>query len=150
MPTKYQGKPQEVLALNTFIKLTRAADSLLGRLNQRGTLGELTPSQFGVLEALYHLGPLCQTELSHKILRSTGNMTMVIDNLEKRRLVRRDRNPEDRRMVQVSLTESGKHLIAQVFPQHLEAIVEEFDVLTSQEQKVLGELCRKLGKKKQV
>ena len=149
MPTKYKGKPQEVLALNTFIKLTRATDALLGRLNQRGTLGKLTSSQFGVLEALYHLGPLCQTELSNKILRSTGNMTMVIDNLEKRNLVRRERHLEDRRMVRVSLTETGQELIAQVFPRHLEAIVEEINVLTPQEQEVLGELCRKLGKKAQ-
>lgn len=149
MPTKYKGKPQEVLALNTFIKLTRATDALLGRLNQRGTLGKLTSSQFGVLEALYHLGPLCQTELSNKILRSTGNMTMVIDNLEKRNLVRRERHLVDRRMVRVSLTETGQELIAQVFPRHLEAIVEEINVLTPQEQEVLGELCRKLGKKAQ-
>jgi MarR family 2-MHQ and catechol resistance regulon transcriptional repressor len=149
MPTKYKGKPQEILALNTFIKLTRATDALLGRLNQRGTLGKLTSSQFGVLEALYHLGPLCQTELSNKILRSTGNMTMVIDNLEKRNLVRRERHSEDRRMVRVSLTETGQELIAQVFPRQLEAIVEEINVLTPQEQEVLSELCRKLGKKAQ-
>ena len=52
MPTHYSGTPQETLALNTLIKLTRSVDSLASRLSQRGTLGELTESQFGVLETL--------------------------------------------------------------------------------------------------
>ena len=55
----------------------------------------LTISQFGVLEALYHLGPLSQRQLADKILRSSGNLTMVIDNLERDGLVRRDADPEE-------------------------------------------------------
>ena len=111
MPTHYRGTPEEVLALNTFIKLTRAADSLMARLAQRGTLCELTPSQFGVLESLYHLGPMSQGEISVKILRSTGNMTLVLDNLEKRGWVRRERDANDRRKVNISLTEEGREVI---------------------------------------
>jgi len=145
MPTHYSGTPQETLALNTFIKLTRSVESLTSRLSQRGTLGELTESQFGVLETLYHLGSMCQNQIAAKILKSSGNLTMVIDNLEKHGLVRRTRDLEDRRKVQVSLTDEGRQLIGQVFPGQVAAITEEMSALTSQEQETLGRLCRKLG-----
>jgi MarR family transcriptional regulator, 2-MHQ and catechol-resistance regulon repressor len=146
MPTHYQGTAQEVLALNTFIKLTRCVEALMDRLSQRGSLEKLTVSQFGVLEALYHLGPMCQSDIGVKLLRSGGNITLVIDNLEKRGLVRRQRDSEDRRMVFVSLTDAGQELIAYIFPQHLKSIQQEMEILTPEEQDTLGVLCRKLGK----
>ena len=145
MPTHYSGTPQEILALNTFIKLTRATESLLNRLSQRGTQGDLSPSQFGVLETLYHLGSMCQYELASKILKSSGNLTMVIDNLEKRTLVRRVRDTVDRRKVTVVLTDEGRQLISQVLPTHVASITDEMNTLTPQEQITLGEICRKLG-----
>lgn len=146
MPTHYIGNPQETLALNTFIKLTRATESLLTRLAHRGTHEGLTVSQFGVMEVLYHLGPMCQSELGSKLLKSGGNITMVIDNLEKRNLVQRQRDEQDRRFVTVSLTEKGEALIAEIFPGHVAAIVDEMSVLSPAEQDALGKLCRKLGK----
>jgi MarR family 2-MHQ and catechol resistance regulon transcriptional repressor len=101
-----------------------------------------------VLESLYHLGSMCQTQLASKILKSSGNLTMVIDNLEKRGLVHRVRDLEDRRKIQVQLTEEGRQLIAQVFPGHVASITEEMSTLTPQEQETLGSLCRKLGQGK--
>jgi MarR family 2-MHQ and catechol resistance regulon transcriptional repressor len=147
MPTQYKGSAQEILALDTFIKFTRAGESLGARLHQRGSVGGLTPSQFGAPETLYHLGPLCQGEISTKLLKSTGNMTLVLDNLEKLDLVQRERDADDRRMVVVSLTEAGRELINRVLPGHVAAIVVEMRVLTPAEQETLGQLCRKLGKK---
>lgn len=147
MPTHYQGSEEEVRALNAFIKLMRAADSLENRLAQRGCLTDLTPSQFGVLEALYHLGSMCQTELAHKILKSSGNMTLVIDNLEKQGYVVRQRDPHDRRFITVHLTEAGRQKITAILPCQIRAIVEEFSVLTAEEQELLAALCKKLGKK---
>jgi len=146
MPTHYQGTPKEITALDAYIKLTRATDSLINRISQHGTHGDLTPSQFGVLESLYHLGTMCQNELATKILKSSGNLTMVIDNLEKRNLVRRVRDTEDRRKVQVLLTDEGRDLISQLLPDHVAAITKEMKSLSSEEQDHLGELCKKLGK----
>ncbi len=146
-PTHYQGTPEQELALNTLIKLTRATESLTSRLGRGGSLQGLTISQFGVLESLHHLGPMCQSELGGKLLRSGGNITLVIDNLEKQGLVQRERDQQDRRMMIVSLTPAGKALIKQIFPEHLKAIVSEMSVLSPQEQDNLGQLCRKLGKK---
>ncbi len=146
MPTHYQGTPQEVLALNTFIKLTRATDSVLARLAKIGTYSELTISQFGTLETIYHLGPMCQNAIGAKLLSSPGNLSLVLDNLEKRGLVDRQRDAEDRRRVVVSLTPTGHDLIASVLPAHVAAIAEIMSALSPDEQLALGQLCRKLGK----
>jgi MarR family 2-MHQ and catechol resistance regulon transcriptional repressor len=148
MPTHYSGTPKTVRALDTFIKFTRAANAFEGRLYQQEELEGLTSSQFGVLETLFHLGPLCQGELSAKLLRSTGNMTLVLDNLEKRNLVIRERLKEDRRMVLIHLTPEGSSIIEKVFPFMAERIEKEFDVLTQEEQETLGKLCKILGKGK--
>jgi MarR family 2-MHQ and catechol resistance regulon transcriptional repressor len=91
MPTHHQGSSEEVLALDTFIKLSRASESLDARLLHRNTLCELTLTQFAVMEALYHLGPMSQTELGAKLLKSGGNITLVLDNLEKHGYVERQR-----------------------------------------------------------
>lgn len=146
MPTHYTGTLRETLALNTFIKLTRATDSLQMRLARRGAHPTLSVSQFGVLETLYHLGSMCQHELATKLLKSGGNITLVIDNLEKRGLVQRQRDVQDRRMLVVSLTEAGQELIAAVFPSQVQSIVEEMKALSPEELDTLGRLCRKLGK----
>jgi len=146
MPTHFRGDAISVRALNTFIKLTRATETLLNRLNQRRTIHPLSPSQFAVLEALYHLGPLTQGQVSAKVLKSTGNITLVIDNLEKRGFVRRARENDDRRMVTIHITETGKSLIDQIFPAHVRAICEELSVLSEEEQELLSRLCLKLGK----
>jgi len=146
MSAQYQGDPQIALALQTFIKLNRATESLMARLNRRGTIRPLSPSQFAVLEALYHLGPLTQGQVSAKVLKSTGNITLVIDNLERQGYARRVRESDDRRMVTLHLTEAGKALIEQIFPAHARAICEELSVLTAEEQELLGRLCVKLGK----
>ncbi|MDC4228018.1 MAG: MarR family transcriptional regulator [Candidatus Manganitrophus sp.] len=145
MGTHYQGKREEVAALDTFIKLMRAADSLTARLSPILSSAGLTPGQFGALEVLLHLGPLCQSELGRKLLRTGGNITMVVDNLERRGLVRRERG-EDRRFITLHLTKEGRQLIQKIFPKHLDALVREMRILTETEQKELGRLCKKLGK----
>jgi MarR family 2-MHQ and catechol resistance regulon transcriptional repressor len=132
--------------LNTFIKLTRATESVMARLSRRGTMQPLSASQFAVLEALYHLGPLSQGRVSAKLLKSTGNITLVIDNLEKLGYVRRARESQDRRTVTIYLTPSGQELIERIFPAHAEAICDEFDVLSAEEQEQLARICLKLGK----
>ena len=147
MGTHYRGTEEEVRALDAYIKLLRAADSTTSRLSRHMSTKGLTVSQFGTLEALLHLGPLFQCDLGKKLLKSGGNVTMVVDNLQKRGLVERRREGEDRRFVKVSLTEEGRKLIGDFFPCHAAAIVEEMRALTPPEQEELGRLCRKLGRR---
>jgi MarR family 2-MHQ and catechol resistance regulon transcriptional repressor len=135
------------LALNTYTKLMRAAESVTSRTSRVMVEAKLTLSQFGVLEALYHKGPLCQRDIAAKILKSTGNITMVIDNLEKSGLVQRVRDNEDRRFLTVHLTEQGRALIARVFADVEAAILNDMSVLSETEQEALGALCKKLGLK---
>jgi len=136
---------RDAQALNTYIKLMRAADSVGTRIKSRGTFDGLSISQFAVLEALFHLGPLRQNQIGAKTLRSPGNLTLVIDNLEKARLVTRARAADDRRAIVVTLTPKGKKKIAGILPAHLAAISEQMSVLTPEEQQQLGALCKKLG-----
>ena len=145
MPTHFAGSRAEMRVLDTFIKLTRCTNSLFTRLAERNTIGDLTYSQFAVLEALYHLGPMTAGEVSQKILKSGSNLTTVIDNLERDGLVRRERDANDRRVIHVHLTEAGSSRIEAVFPEHVAALVEEFSVLSASEQELLGKLCKKLG-----
>lgn len=145
MTTHYQGTPAEKDALDAFIKLTRASESVNQRINKHLNEYNLTVSQFGVLEALYHLGPMPVGQVAGKILRSSANLTLVIDNLVKRNLVARDRRLDDRRTVEISLTDSGRNLIASLLPEHVAGVVEAFAVLSPEEQVTLARLCRKLG-----
>src|SRR6478672_962992 len=105
MRQRYEGSETERRALDAYTKLMRASESLIDRLSPEMQAAGLTWSQFGVLEALLHVGPLCQKDLGEKLLKSTGNITMVVDNLERRGLVRRVRGTQDRRYVTVHLTE---------------------------------------------
>ena len=146
MPTHFTGSRPERRTLDTFIKLTRCTNSVLARLSECNTIGDLTPSQFAVLEALYHLGSMTQGEISNKILKSTSNLTTVIDNLERIDLVRRERDAKDRRVIHIHLTEAGRTKVETIFPNHVAALVEVFNVLSASEQETLGKLCKKLGK----
>ena len=145
MPTKYDGTREEKRALDAFIKLQRAADTVVTHATAHLTAYDLTTSQFGILEALYHLGTLSQRDLAQKLLKSTGNISTVLKNLEKRGLVSRERNPVDTRYMEVCISKTGQELLARFFKQHVQGIVEEMGVLTAEEQVELARLCRKLG-----
>ena len=145
MGTHYKGTKEEETALNTYIKLVRAVDSLSSRINKNLRKSNLTESQFGILEALYHIGPLRQRDLAEKILKTGGNITMVVDNLEKRGLVKREKGKEDRRTFSVVLTEQGNSLIGKIFPEHLSSVVAEMKKLSYKDQNRLQEFCKILG-----
>ena len=146
MPTRHKGSADEVLALDTLIKLNRSANAVQARLGPllQKDFG-LTESQFGILEALYHLGPLNQGELCRKILRSGSNVTTVVDNLERDGLVRRVRDETDRRVQVVHVTEQGRALLERTLPHHIGRVVALMSALEPDEQRELGRLCRKLG-----
>lgn len=132
-------------ALATFVKLQRAARTLLARVDGPLTDHGLSPSEFGVLEALWHLGPLTAGELAGKLLCSGGNITLVVDRLIDAGWVDRRRCPEDRRRVAVSLTSAGAAFIEPVFARHAERIEQAFALLTDTEIDHLGDLLQTIG-----
>lgn len=145
MPTRYNGTEEENQALNTYIKLQRAAETTLNRTTSHLNEYNLSTSQFAVLEALFHLGTLSQRALAEKLLKSTGNISLVLKNMEKRDLIERHRDQLDNRYMRVSITSIGRELIESMFSVHVAGIVSEMSVLTMTEQKELARLCRKLG-----
>jgi len=146
MPTRHRGNDEEVRALNAFITLVRAAEAVAVALH-RGLAGKrLTSSQFGALEALFHLGPLCQGDLAVKLLRSGASTTSVVEGLERKGLVIRQRTEEDKRFVRAALTGKGRKLIQGIFPSHAQAAVRIFSVLSAADQEELRRICRTLGK----
>ncbi len=149
MPISFHGTKTETEALSTYVKLVRATETITAVTHRHLADEKLTVSQFGVLESLYHLGPMCQAEVARKNLKSTANITTVVDNLEKRGLVERIRSDQDRRYITLHLTDAGLNLIREIFPDHVQGLVNAFRALTSDEQQQLASLCKKLGMNQQ-
>jgi len=146
MATRYTGSEKEKRALNAVISLMRSANAVNAHLAERRIPDGVTLSQFAVLEALFHCGPLCQRDLAGKLLVSGANMTKVIDVLERDGLVKRLRSREDRRYISVALSPAGRLKISGIFPRHVQDVVRVFSTLTATEQNSLRVICRKLGK----
>lgn len=138
--------PEADLALDTFVKIVRGYATIyrLEAAHIRCDYG-LTEPQFAVIEGLGHLGAMQMGELSRKLLVTGGNMTVVVDNLERDGLVRRSPNPEDRRSLNVDLTPKGRKLFDRIFPDHAAHMANMFSVLDASEQRRLGQLMKKLG-----
>jgi MarR family 2-MHQ and catechol resistance regulon transcriptional repressor len=142
---KQQKKTKkETLGMTSFSALQRSASIVSGEVHKILGPQNLTVSQFGVLEALYVFGPMYQRDLAEQILKTTGNITTVIDNLEKHELVQRVREVKDRRYFQVVLTPEGEKLIRKIFPTHVKRVQQVMDILTPEEQETLRVLCQKL------
>ena len=147
MGTNYRGTQRQLRALDAYIKLKRATTATTGGLHTSLFIEErLTESQFGVLDALFHLGALSPGQLSAKLFRSSSNLTTVIANLERDGLVRRTPDPDDGRAYVVNLTARGRRLIQRLIPMHVERVARAMSALSPREQEELGRLCRKLGR----
>ena len=148
MGTHYIGLKKNKAALNSYIKLIRSAESLSTVIYLELSKYGLTESQFGVLDALFHLGPMKHKEIGKKILKSGGNITMVINNLERRELVQRKRGEKDRRQFIIYLTPKGKNKIQEVLPIIVKKIITQFEILRKKEQLELQRLCKIIGLQK--
>jgi MarR family 2-MHQ and catechol resistance regulon transcriptional repressor len=145
MGTHFDGTAKERRSLSTFIRMMRGIESFNIRTFNISPANRLSYSQFATMEALFHLGPMFQKDIAAKLLRTSGNLTMVINNLEKQGLARRHRLQTDRRFTTVHLTRKGTKLMEEIFPKHAEIITREMSVLSDEEQETLGYLCKKLG-----
>jgi MarR family 2-MHQ and catechol resistance regulon transcriptional repressor len=138
--------PEHTTPLRLWIALARCYTTVAREVSTRVADYGLTTPQFGVLEALYHLGPLSLGELADKLLVTGGNITYVMDRLEEMGLVFRDRSGDDRRIVMARLTPDGERRIRDVFPGHAAFIAELTDGLSAEERQTLRTLLKKWGK----
>ena len=132
-------------AVSAYVKLHRAAHAIVARVEPRLHDAGLTVTQLGVMEAILHKGPLSHRELGRKVLTSAANMTDVVDKLAARGLVRRERCPQDRRLVKVELTDAGRQLIEDLFPDHARDIAHAMSGLSTAEIDQLAVLLKRLG-----
>jgi MarR family 2-MHQ and catechol resistance regulon transcriptional repressor len=105
----------------------------------------ITPTEFAILEALYHKGPLLLGEVQRKILVTSGGITYLVDRLVEKGLVKREQCAEDRRARYAVLTPAGQALIKKIFPTHAARIEQAMSGLTQAEQREATALLRKLG-----
>ncbi len=131
------------LALSTLITFTRAEHAIHKKELETIKKSGLTTAQFGVLEALYNKGDLRIYEIIEKILTTSGNITVVIKNLEKDGLVKKNLDPKDKRSTIISITDEGKKIIEDILPNHIENISNIFSVLTDEEKVTLINILKK-------
>lgn len=144
MASKVKSEKKDSPAYSSFVQMTRSAETLTAKLNLMLADKGLTESQFGIMATLLHEGPLFQRELADKLLKSGGNITMVVDNLEKIGYVKRERGDADRRYFTVLLTKKGKNLVEKVYPKYHQTVTEYMGGLTQSEQQELYRLCKKV------
>jgi MarR family 2-MHQ and catechol resistance regulon transcriptional repressor len=132
-------------ALKTWVVLARAYAAVARAVEADIAQHGLTTTEFGILEALHHKGPLLLGEIQRKVLVTSGGITYLVDRLVAKGLVTREPSPDDRRARYAVLTAEGKQLIAQIFPAHAAFLEEMLSTLNEREQGEATALLRKLG-----
>ena len=135
---------ETALALRLWIALARAHNAVASRATADVARHGLTTAEFGVLEALYHKGPMLLNEVQRRILVSSGGITYLVDRLEKRGLVERRDCPGDRRARLAALTPEGEALLAGIFPHHAATIRDALRGLGADEKRDAIRLLRAL------
>lgn len=132
-------------SLKLFIVLSRANRSVMEHVHKFIQQHGMNPTEFAVLELLYHKGKQPLQQIGGKILLASGSITYVIDKLEKKSFLERIACPNDRRVTYAQITEAGKEMIESMFPDHEKRIHSILSVLTSEEQEVAISLLKKIG-----
>jgi MarR family transcriptional regulator, 2-MHQ and catechol-resistance regulon repressor len=145
-PAAAAGRSEnQELALKLWVVLARAHAAVQDHLQADVAANGLTLAEFGILEVLYHKGPLLLGDVQRRILVSSGGVTYLVDRLEKKGLVERRECPEDRRARYAALTPAGEELISRIFPRHALRIEEVLGGLGAEEKREAIRLLRELG-----
>jgi MarR family 2-MHQ and catechol resistance regulon transcriptional repressor len=139
MATKASG-------VHTWLVLSRTHAALAAHARRHIESLGLGESDFSVLEALLHKGPLPVNLIGRKVLLTSGSMTSAVDRLERQGLVERRKRPEDRRVRLVQLTPKGRRLIAEAFPEHERAMGLAASGLGERDRATLIRLLKRLGR----
>ena len=132
-------------SLKLFIVLSRAHKAISEQTNHFFQEHGVNPTEFAVLELLYHKGRQPLQKIGGKILLASGSITYVIDKLEKRRFITRVNCPSDRRITYAEITDEGKAFMAEIFPAHEQKLHDLTAALSPEEKEQAIELMKKLG-----
>lgn len=138
---------QDTSGVHVWLVLTKAFRALAARAEESLNLSGagLGDSDFRVLEVLLHKGPLPVNTIGPKVWLTPGSISIAVDRLENKALVKR-RSTDDRRVRLVELTTKGRALITKTFREHAAAMEEAARVLSKEERLILLRLLKKLGK----
>jgi MarR family transcriptional regulator, 2-MHQ and catechol-resistance regulon repressor len=138
---------QDTSGVHVWLVLAKAFRALMAHSVESLDLSRagLGDSDFRVLEVLLHKGPLPVNTIGPKVWLTPGSISVAVDRLEKKALVKR-KNTADRRVRLVELTAKGRALITRVFRKHVTAMEEAAGVLSKEERLMLLRLLKKLGK----
>ena len=132
--------------VHVFLVLWKAARAVEAYAENSIAQSEMCGSDFAILEALLHKGPLAVNEIGKKILLTSGSITTAIDRLEDKHLVERRAHGTDRRAKIVHLTKEGKKLITRVYTDHAADMEQLASAsLTKKERDQLIQLCKQIG-----
>lgn len=140
------ASPPDSTALKLWVVLSKAQQALYRYAEADVARHGLSMTEFAILEALYHKGPLLLGDLQRRILVSSGGVTYLVDRLTAKGLVERVDCATDRRARYAALTAAGEALIARIFPEHQQAIERATAALTAREQEALSDQLRTLGR----
>ncbi|MFJ7639295.1 MarR family winged helix-turn-helix transcriptional regulator [Peribacillus sp. NPDC097264] len=132
-------------SLKLFIVMSRAHRSINDIVNKHIAEAGLNPTEFAVLELLYHKGDQPLQQIGGKILLASGSITYVVDKLEQKEFLQRIACKDDRRVTFAKITDKGKAFIEDVFPDHEKRIDDVMSVLTKEEKETAIELLKKIG-----
>lgn len=135
----------EMLSLKLFVVLTRAHDAVHKSIEKDIRTYGLNPTEFAVLELLFNKGEQPVQRIGEKVLIASSSITYVVDKLEKKDLIRRTVNEEDRRITLVSITPQGQRLMEEIFPIHRQAIEQILGGVDANEKEELIQQLKKLG-----
>jgi MarR family transcriptional regulator, 2-MHQ and catechol-resistance regulon repressor len=138
---------QKTEATHVFLVLWKTYRAMLAKANESKKKLGLGDSDFRVLEALLHKGPLPVNVIGEKVELTTGSITTAVDRMEAKWLVVRKNHPEDRRVRIVELTPKGRRLIEKAYAQHEIDMEKVMKVLSREERVVLVDLLKRLAKR---
>lgn len=131
--------------VEAYVWLVRSAEHLHGLVSRGLVPHGLTPSQYSTLKVLVQRGEMMQKDIANYLLKTGGNITMVVDNLERMGLVMRFKSEVDRRQTIVRVTAKGRLVFEEVYPGHLDEIESVLSGLTEAECRILSGLLEKVG-----
>lgn len=138
---------EENLALKSFVVLMKAAKSVEQRIKNDIRNYGIATSEFAVLEALYHKGKQTVQQISNAVLINSGSITYVIDKLETKNFLERKHCKDDRRVVHIEITDTGKEFMDIIFPKHQKAIEEIFEDINTEERQLIIDILKRVGLK---
>lgn len=133
------------ISLNTFVGLNRTLDHLMKIVKTDVQRYGLNVTEFAVMELLYNKGDQPIQRIGNRVLIASSSITYVVDKLEEKGCVVRQRNEKDKRVTNASLTDKGRSMMDEIFPDHASTLESTFSVLTDEEITVLQTTLKKLS-----